>query len=228
LVEASAFPRPCCLDPFASPTVVKRDAIEGHDSSWVPSNSWQRGGGDSSARPRRPKLRRFGPHRLSGRSPPLQPATARGRRPPAPKGHTTSFKAQWARRSRSSIVAHPQGNFCRPHRKCYRGSPCGFRGPANPEPVAHNGTAVVAGTPRSRSPSVMPPPPPPPRASPPFPLPSRHTTPFVFLYACSDSRQRAIPLAATMQGHNSAPSRPAVALPRRREANRPFRARSPA
>ena len=148
LVEASAFPRPCCLDPFASPTVVKRDAIEGHDSSWVPSNSWQRGGGDSSARPRRPKLRRFGPHRLSGRSPPLQPAAARGRRAPAPapKGHTTSFKAQWARRSRSSIVAHPQGNFCRPHRKCYRGSPCGFRGPANPEPVAHNGTAVVAGT----------------------------------------------------------------------------------
>jgi len=76
--------------------------LKDHDSSWVPSNSWQRGGGDSSARPRRPKLRRFGPHRLSGRSPPPQPAAARGRRPP--KRHNTSFKAQWARRSRSSIV----------------------------------------------------------------------------------------------------------------------------
>ncbi|KAG2575010.1 hypothetical protein PVAP13_7KG399800 [Panicum virgatum] len=104
----------------------------------------------------------------------------------------------------------------------------GFRGPANPEPVVHNGTAVVAGTPRSRSPAVMPPPPP--RASSPFPLPSRHTTPFVFLYACSDSQQRAIPHFPwpRCKVTTRKPSQPAVALPRRREANRPFGARSPA
>ena len=91
-------------------------------------------------RPRRPKLRHFGPHRLTGRSPPPQPAAARGRRPP--KRHNTSFKAQWARRSRSSIVGSAAQLTPNPSRRAQRnGGRC--RHAALYQPVGHAATAAA-------------------------------------------------------------------------------------